>query len=103
MRTPNVSMFGALVAVGNGVAEGDVAGVMVGVKVGNGVEVGNGVFVGFSEGEGLDFGSSGIIPEKIRAAMMTTIRTTVTIAAIKLVRFFLGCICCGEGGGGGGG
>ena len=97
MRTPNVSVVGIPVGVGVGVAKGD----DVGVSAGEFDAVGVGVFVGLGDGEVLALGSNGMIPEKIRAAKMTTIKTTAIVAAIRLVFLFLGCICDGGGGGGG--
>jgi hypothetical protein len=86
MRTPNVSVVGIPVCVGVGVVKGDDMGVSVGeVDV-----VGVGVFVGLGDGEVLVLGSNGMIPEKIREAKMTTIKTTAIVAAIRLVFLFLG-------------
>jgi hypothetical protein len=97
MRTPNVSVVGIPVVVGVGVVEAD----DVGVSVGEVDAVGVGVFVGLGDGEVLALGSNGMMPEKIKLAKMTTIKTTAIIAAIRLVFLFLGCICDWGGGGGG--
>jgi hypothetical protein len=97
MRTPNVSVVRIPVGVGVGVVKGD----DVGVSAGEVDAVGVDVFVGLGDGEVLALGSKGMIPEKIREAKMTTIKTTAIVAAIRLVFLFLGCICDGGGGGGG--